>query len=182
MDPGSNEDPNGNNISPPPRGAVAMQPPMVEEASALVESDEIQEVIVETPDEDLVANNTLIPELLTMKNSSGGEKRKGHFLPLYLAVEEEKSKNEQDLSEHERQLLLEYKTREAVEDMKENKQRKQQPSSQAPGDGFYEKVAPRHGDLGFHQFLSVIQKNPGHVLRYFQLTFGFSGFYRVITF
>ena len=80
------------------------------------------------------------------------------------------------MSEHERQLLLEYKTKEALEEesSKTPKNRQSQgkvavPVSQSskPLTDSYEKVAPRHGDMGFHKFLSVIQKNPGHVLRYF---------------
>ena len=77
------------------------------------------------------------------------------------------------MSEHERQLLLEYKTKEALEEesSKTPKNRQSQgkvavPASKPLTDS-YEKVAPRHGDIGFHKFLSVIQKNPGHVLRYF---------------
>ena len=29
----------------------------------------------------------------------------------------------------------------------------------------YEKVLPKHGDALFHKFVSVIQENPGQVLR-----------------
>ena len=69
-------DPNGNRISPSGAGgAVAM---MAEEASAEVEADdEIQEVTVESPDLDLVVNNTLIPELFSRANNA--TKRTGHF-------------------------------------------------------------------------------------------------------
>lgn len=161
-------DPNGNRLSPSGAGgAVAM---MVEEATADIEADQIQEVTIESPDVDLVANNTLIPELFSRANNP--QKRTGHFRPLYLAVEEENQldktsiSQQKDLSDHERQLLLEYKTKEALEDS-ENSSRKNQGKKQAqPQSDSYEKVAPRHGDMGFHKFLSVIQKNPGHVLRY----------------
>ena len=69
-------DPNGNRISPSGAGgAVAM---MAEEASAEVEADdEIQEVTIESPNLDLVVNNTLIPELFSKANNS--TKRTGHF-------------------------------------------------------------------------------------------------------
>ena len=51
---------------------------MAEEASAEVEADdEIQEVTIESPDLDLVVNNTLIPELFSKANNS--TKRTGHF-------------------------------------------------------------------------------------------------------
>ena len=54
-----NEDPNGN-VAMDASGAAARN---CNEAIAHVESDQIQEIIIETPDEDLVANNTMIPEL-----------------------------------------------------------------------------------------------------------------------
>ena len=50
---------------------------MVEEASAYVEADEMQEVTMESPDVDLVANNTLIPELFSLADNAA--KRTGHF-------------------------------------------------------------------------------------------------------
>ena len=50
---------------------------MVEEATADIEADQIQEVTIESPDVDLVANNTLIPELFSRANNP--QKRTGHF-------------------------------------------------------------------------------------------------------
>ena len=58
----------------PAGGAVAM---MCEEATADIETDQIQEVTIESPDIDLIANNTLIPELFSMANNV--QKRTGHF-------------------------------------------------------------------------------------------------------
>ena len=166
---------------------------LVEEASADVEADQIQEVTIESPDVDLVANNTLIPQLFSLANSNASMAKlcTGHFNAIFLAVEEENLGNtsqsskfqQKDLSEHERQLLLEYKTKEALDSEEESfssksstqknssnggKQGKVAVPSKPPLTDSYEKVVPRHGDMGFHKFLSVIQKNPGHVLRYFQ--------------
>ena len=126
---------------------------MNEVVSADVETDQIQEVILESPDKGDV-NNTMIPELFAAKQEV--TVRKGHFCSRYLAVDEEVS-DSKDLSDHERQLLLEYKTKEAVED--------EDVPPKGGSDACYEKVAPKHGDVGFHKFLSVIQKNPGQVLR-----------------
>ena len=98
-----------------------------------------------------------------------------------MAVEDENTldqtlnSQQKDLSDHERQLLLEYKTKEALDESAEKsaaskKGGKQvQTSSAGSQTDSYEKVKPRHGDMGFHKFLSVIQKNPGHVLRYFNI-------------
>ena len=66
-----NEDPNGN-IAMDASGAAASN---CNDAVAHVESDQIQEIIIETPDEDLVANNTMIPELFSKANNA--EKRTG---------------------------------------------------------------------------------------------------------
>lgn len=98
-----------------------------------------------------------------------------------MAVEDENTldqtsnSQQKDLSDHERQLLLEYKTKEALEESAEKSAaskkggKRVQTSSAGPQTDSYEKVKPRHGDMGFHKFLSVIQKNPGHVLRYFNI-------------
>lgn len=166
-------DPNGNRLSPQPRGAIAMMA-NVDEASADVETDPIQEVIIETPDQDIIANNTLIPELFA-RATNNAERRTGRLKPIYLAVDEEQASNSKeaytDLSDHERQLLLEYKTKEAVEedvdevhDTGAKRKNKKAENAKNNSEG-YEKVAPRHGDVGFHKFLSVIQQNPGQVLR-----------------
>ena len=57
------EDANGNVAS----GAEAIESDI---AVAQVESDQIQEIIIETPDEDLLANNTMIPELFSKANNA----------------------------------------------------------------------------------------------------------------
>ena len=87
----------------------------------------------------------------------------GIFEPYFIAVEEESSNEPfDDMSEHERQLLVDYKHKESmVEDEKSSKKTKSVPEGQ---DG-YEKVIPRHGDLGFHKFITTINKHPGHILR-----------------
>lgn len=150
------QDPNGNPLSPQSSGAVAKS---FEEASAVVESDQIQDVIMDPPDAGL--NNSAIPALFFGggQNSSSSEKIVGHFKPLFLAVEEEYSGDSgNDLSDHERHLLLEYKTRESLAECDEDKK------GQYGHDG-YEEVAPRHGDMGLYNFISAISRNHGHVLR-----------------
>ena len=74
------------------------------------------------------------------------------------------------MTEHERQLLLDYKTRESsieeVCDMsiKNGDKSAKTSSSSSCGDA-YEKAMPKHGDTLFHKMLSVIAENPGQVLR-----------------
>ena len=165
-------DPNGNIASTSPDGAEAMIL-SVEEVSADVEADQIQEVIIDSlPNEDLLANNTAIPQLFAL-TANNPIKRTGHFKPIFLAVEEEPIKAHHpdcDLSAHERQLLVDYKSNEqTLETMPSSEKKggvghkkKSESSSQADG---YEKSAPRHGDIGFHKFVSMIKKHPGQVLR-----------------
>jgi hypothetical protein len=37
--------------------------------------------------------------------------------------------------------------------------------SSSSGTDVYEKTLPKHGDRWFHKFVSVVQKNPGQVIR-----------------
>ena len=170
-------DPNGNIASTSPDGAEAMIL-SVEEVSADVEADQIQEVIIDSlPNEDLLANNTAIPQLFAL-TANNPIKRTGHFKPIFLAVEEEPIKAHHpdcDLSAHERQLLVDYQSNEQTLEMipsasAEKKagvgnKKKSESSSQANNGDGYEKSAPRHGDIGFHKFVSMIKKHPGQVLR-----------------
>ena len=75
------QDPNGNNIEVEAFGfaeaASGAQARECDEAVAHVESDQIQEIIIETPDEDLLANNTMVPELFAKVNNAA--KRTGSF-------------------------------------------------------------------------------------------------------
>ena len=75
------QDPNGNNIEVEAFGlaeaASGAQARECDEAVAHVESDQIQEIIIETPDEDLLANNTMVPELFAKVNNAA--KRTGKF-------------------------------------------------------------------------------------------------------
>lgn len=139
-------------------------------------------VAVETPDADLIANNTCIPELFalaqhvhnktttTTTSASSPLASRGHVIkPLYLAVEEEVTSSShatQNLTEHERQLLLEYKVKETEEQARKRPAEASKAVMVDGGADGYEKVKPKHGDVAFHKYLSVINKNPGQVLRY----------------
>lgn len=92
------------------------------------------------------------------------------FAPCWLFVQEETftssgsgSAPEHALTDHERELLLEYK-------MKESKLSDEKAIGGAVGGGKdadgYEKVLPKHGDAFFHKMKTVIEENPGQVLRY----------------
>ena len=88
-----------------------------------------------------------------------------------------------NLTENERQLLLEYKTKEttsaaaaaassgldlesvAVSSCSKTKAAAAASKSHhADADG-YEKPMPKHGDTLWHKFVSIIQENPGQMLR-----------------
>ncbi len=155
------DDPNGNCCSSSGGAAIAS-----DEASAKLEAadGDHDEVVIDTTEDNVVANNSAIPDLFMPHNKAN--KTGGLFQPLFLAVDEESDVNDHqhhgDLSDHERQLLLEYKAKEAVAQVSDGKGGQGNKTSTDA----YEKVAPKHGDISFHKFLSIIQKNPGQVLRY----------------
>jgi hypothetical protein len=62
------------------------------------------------------------------------------------------------LTDHERQLLQEYSLKEGLPDEAGSK-------AGSSSTDVYEKALPRHGDRWFHKFVSVVQKNPGQVIR-----------------
>ena len=90
------------------------------------------------------------------------------FAARWLYVQEETfagaaaAASEHALTDHERELLLEYK-------MKESKLSDEKVVAGASGGGKdadgYEKVLPKHGDAFFHKMKTVIEENPGQVLR-----------------
>lgn len=153
------------------QGAAAMTP--VDECtigsmgSAEIEADQdgTDMIAIDTPE----LGDVTIPKLFqTAMSNDNMQKRNANteFMPYYLAVEEEipgQGLNSPTLTEHERQLLLEYKAKEAASGMKETHQRSGS-SGCADRDG-YEKALPRHGDAYFHKFISVIQQCPGQILR-----------------
>ncbi len=96
-----------------------------------------------------------------------------HFRPYFLAVDEEHLNTDKALPEHDRHLLLEYRAREEAEAAKS----KGKVSSASGGGGDhdgYEKSLPKHGDVWFHKFASVVRQNPGQVLRYYRRDSGHS--------
>ena len=60
------------------------------------------------------------------------------------------------MSDHERRLIQEYSLKEGLPEG----------ASGSLTKDVYEKAVPKHGDLWFHKFASVMQHNPGHVIRY----------------
>ncbi|TRY72459.1 hypothetical protein TCAL_10545 [Tigriopus californicus] len=154
------------------QGAAAMTP--VDDAkigsmgSAEIEADQdgTDMIAIDTPE----LGDVNIPRLFQTATTNDNMRQRNantEFIPYYLAVEEEAPGQGLDsptLTEHERQLLLEYKAKEAASGLKEVSQRTRS-TGNGDRDG-YEKVLPRHGDAYFHKFISVIQQCPGQILRY----------------
>lgn len=68
---------------------------------------------------------------------------------------------------HIRELLQEYQQKSGNAANLSSPSNKGGANLGSPGDmENYEKSTPAHGDKMFHHFLSRIQRNPGHVLRY----------------
>lgn len=150
-------------------------------------------VAVESPNFDLVANNSAIPELFARElglTSGGSDPDRrfhagglaspcGTLKPYYLWVDEETDLRLEDkfcsgqsnafLDEHERRLWTEYKAREAGSGLDWAADGAAGVDSRAPfkraeHEG-YEKTVPMHGDLHMQKMISTIKKNPGQILR-----------------
>jgi len=145
------------NMAPPGRGASAPSGTKVTGPAATAEIEmegEDSNIAIDSP---MVAN-TNIPHLFataTREVSSTGLK----IEPFYIWVQEESLSPK--ISEHEMSLLMEYKAKEALDHVVENSGK----GSKTGGDT-YEKTIPSHGDEFFHKFITVIQNNPGQILRY----------------
>ncbi len=64
------------------------------------------------------------------------------------------------LNDHERDLLQDYSLKEDIPD-----ERGAVGKAGSLNTDVYEKALPKHGDLWFYKFVSVVQKNPGQVVR-----------------
>ena len=112
-------------------------------------------------------SNTNIPSLFSVAKrevpSSGVR-----LDPFYIWVQEEETEAcPVDSQEHALSLLTEYKAREALLELGEGKKSSKKTSGEVDQ---YEKSVPSHGDEYFHNFISVIRKNPGQLLRYDRLS------------
>jgi len=157
---GSNLNDTNANVSSPARGASAPSSKTVVTgliATAEIEmDDEDSNVAIDSPE----VGNTNIPHLFATANrevSSKGLK----IDPFYIWVQEESLTPK--MSEHEMSLLMEYKAKEALDHVVDSGSKS---GKTAGGGDTYEKTIPSHGDEFFHKFITVIQNNPGQILRY----------------
>lgn len=127
-----------------PAAAMAEVEDMGEEEDCVAAEEVVLPAGTDIPGLFLRPNRPLGPELLVE--------------PWYLAVGEEGGVEE--VGDHEAGLLLEYKAREALAAVAGGGQR----AGQA-GEG-WEEAVPCHGDHYFHHMVTVLQQNPGQVLRY----------------
>jgi len=147
------------NLSSPARGAKAQGTSMsnpTATAEIEMEADD-SNIAIDSP----MIGNTNIPNLFAAairEVSSVGLK----IQPYYIWVQEECIAPA--AFDHEISLLNEYKAKEALEHIAEGgKDRKTKTSAASDT---YEKSLPSHGDEYFHKMVSVIQNNPGQILRY----------------
>ena len=113
--------------------------------------------------------DTNIPSLFSVSNravpSSGLT-----LEPFYIWVEEEgqgESQEQEQSQDHAMTLLMEYKAREAVQQLEGGDKAGKKGSS---GGDQYERSVPSHGDQYFHNFISVIKNHPAQILRYDRLS------------
>ncbi len=136
--------------------------------TAEIEDEQDDVVAVETPPPPEMANSA-IPRLFgqapaAAEGQSGRPGGISRFKAFYLAVDEERFAAATGLTEHEKQLLRDYQEKEHLTGGESNSEPKQ--GSKGGDADRYEKVLPKHGDVLFHKFVSVVQQNPGQVLRY----------------
>jgi len=110
-------------------------------------------------------HDSLIPKLFSAEGSTCLSTTQQStdlcFDPFYIAVDEEHQNSESSMTAHERKLLEDYKKSESG---------KEDCTSGGSGGGgstdVYENVLPKHGDALFHRMMTVINQNPGQILRY----------------
>ncbi|GAB0091503.1 programmed cell death protein 2-like [Sergentomyia squamirostris] len=151
---------NANSAAQEGGAAGANSPPR---ASAEIETDEAEVIIIDTPEapqRDLIAlfkqNNVLSSEMVNLTLRS-----------FFISVDEE-ARPACESSDHIRDLIHEYQKKD--EDIKKSPEGASgggEKRGEILGDGEqYEKGVPAHGDLMFHAFITRIQENPGQILRY----------------
>ncbi|XP_055716134.1 programmed cell death protein 2-like isoform X2 [Phlebotomus papatasi] len=131
-------------------------------ASAEIETDETELIIIDTPEapqRDLIAlfkqNSVLSSEQVNLTLRS-----------FFISVDEE-NQSSVDNSDHIRDLIHEYQKKD--DDLKKSPEGASAGDKRGEllGDGEqYEKGVPAHGDVMFHAFITRIQENPGQILRY----------------
>ncbi|XP_055696321.1 programmed cell death protein 2-like [Lutzomyia longipalpis] len=141
-------------------GAAAMN--NAPKASAEIETDETELIIIDTPDapqRDLIAlfkqNNVLSSDQVNLTLRS-----------FFITVDEE-VKSTQENTDHIRDLIHEYQKKD--DDLKKSPEGASagEKRGEMLGDGeHYEKGIPAHGDVLFHAFITRIQENPGQIIRY----------------
>jgi len=150
---GKNLNDNNANLSSPGRGASAHTTNTAATAEIEMEGED-SNIAIDSPE---VANKN-IPNLFALANRDVPST--GLMIePFYIWVQEETFTSE--VFDHEMCLLNEYKAKEALEHVVDGGGK-----GSKTGVDTYEKAIPSHGDEYFHKFISMIQSNPGQVLRY----------------
>ncbi|KAI9581311.1 programmed cell death protein 2-like [Glossina fuscipes] len=146
---------------------------------AEIEGPETDVVLVETPEKperDLVAllKHTPTPTSFGPLAKLSEVTLKPFFLAVELEVHSQSKEYENYdgclSAEHIRDLYQEYKKQDESAHSPNNGQQSDNDCGgvvRTPEDQeSYEKVLPAHGDVMFHNFLSILQQNPGQILRY----------------
>jgi len=141
-------------------------------ASAEIEvgaEDDEEVVTVDAAQSSEAKASSTIPQLFSKTNTGQVEEHgpEKHFAfdPFYIAVEEEYLGSANVMTDHEQKLLDEYKKNDSLGVL----QVKGEGNPKTGGDkseDVYENVLPKHGDALFHRIMSVINLNPGQILRY----------------
>lgn len=153
------DDRNANNGANAIAGAYAIEKQVSpNRPTAEIEGAESEVILIDAPpapQKEVISllKNTLqnkIPQDLNIKS-------------FFIADDEEQQSAKSAISEHVRELMVEYEMRDDIRTSPDD------PNAGAGNveDGEqYERGVPVHGDLMYHHFLTRIQENPGQILRY----------------
>ncbi|XP_066598322.1 programmed cell death protein 2-like [Prorops nasuta] len=134
------------------------------QASAEIDGDESEVVCIDTPTKPQCDIASLLNGVTPFPISiDSNVDMQFQFVEIFISVDEEDLSL--DIPQHVRDLLLEYQNTDP--DMALNFKQGHYDSKTVETDiEKYEKGTPLHGDDMFHNFVSVIQQNPGQILRY----------------
>lgn len=142
-------------------------------ATAEIEADEGEIISIDTPTVPQRDIHSLLQEVSPLPHTLCQNLQLNlpsaallQFTSHFLSVWEESNTNTSISDNHVRELLQEYyQKNEEINQVASNSKRPGDSDNTEIVSEKYEKSTPAHGDKMFHNFVSKVQANPGHILR-----------------
>uniref|UniRef100_A0A336MIW4 CSON002202 protein n=1 Tax=Culicoides sonorensis TaxID=179676 RepID=A0A336MIW4_CULSO len=141
--------------------AIEKQVPSPSRPTAEIEGAESEVILIDMPQ----APQKDVIKLLTNAPMFNQIPQDQVIKSFFISVDEEQISDKIKISEHVRELLVEYEMRDDTLRTSPDDPNVGAGNNMDEGE-IYERGIPVHGDLMFHNFLSRIQENPGQMLRY----------------